>query len=594
MKSKKFGVVFSLLVITSMVLAACGGGAAEVPQVTVNYNWLTEPPTADPALSTDTTSSKLIGSMFTGTTDIDLETNEAIPGLATSWSSNDAKDVWTFELRDDVPWVKYNAESGEVEVVEDENGDPRMVTAGDIAYAIRRALDPNTGSDYAYILYPIVGAEELNTADPAADNFDDLYDAVGVEAVDDTTLQVSLDFGAGFWPQVMSMPNFSAVPGWVIEEHGDQWVEPDNIVTNGAYAMEEWVHGDHLNLVRNSEWPMWGTDYAPGNITRLEGVMIEEASTAFNLYENNELDTIKPVPLEQIDRIQEELADEYVQAPENCTYYYGFVTTKAPVDDVRVRRALSMAIDRKTMVDEVLRGGQIPANTFTNALNFGHAAEDPDIAPWALTEDKDGTGYEAAVGMGQDLLAEAGFENGAGLDILLMHNVSEAHARIAQAVQAMWQEAYPDMTVTVETQEWQVYLDTIEATTAVEDVPHVYRLGWCADYPDANNWLLEVFHPEEGSNRTRLSADDPQVGDAVAEYMEVTKAAQTAPDAEAEDLYKQAEGLLIDDIAAIAPIYYYAVNGLQKPWLDRSFHEIQMHLFQWTLDQGAKQEALGG
>jgi oligopeptide transport system substrate-binding protein len=252
-----------------------------------------------------------------------------------------------------------------------------------------------------------------------------------------------------------------------------------------------------------------------------------------------------------------------------------------------------MGIDRLTLVETVTRGGQIPANTFTNPLNFGSHAEDPDIAAWALTEDKGGTGYEAAVAMGKDLLAEAGFANGAGLDILLMHNVSEGHARIAQAIQAMWQSAYPDMTVSVETQEWSVYLDTIRASTAVEQVPHVFRLGWCGDYPHANNWLHEVFNPDEGANRIRLSADDPQVGDLIAEYTETTKAAQTADEATALGLYKKAEQLLIDDIAGIAPIYYYTTVRVTKPWLERSYDPIQMHLFQWNLDNAAKQSALG-
>ena len=119
-------------------------------------------------------------------------------------------------------------------------------------------------------------------------------------------------------------------------------------------------------------------------------------------------------------------------------------------------------------------------------------------------------------------------------------------------------------------------------------MPHVFRLGWCGSYPHANNWMLEVFHPEEGANRIRLSTVDPQVGALVQEYMDVTNAAQTADEAEAEALYKRAEQLMIDKIVGIAPIYYYTSITMKKPWLQRSWDPIRLHLFQWQLDQEAQ------
>ncbi len=561
-------------------------------KITVNINWGTEPPTADPALATDTTSSSVIGSIFMGLTDLDDETQEAIPSLATDWEASEDNTVWTFHLRDDVPWVKYNPTTGEVEQVKDEDGNPRMVTAQDVVYGVKRTIDPRTASDYAYIMYVIKGAEDLNTADPEAENFQELLDSVGVEAVDDHTVKFTLEYGAGFFPQITSMSTTYAMPQWVIEDKGERWIEPGFIVTNGAYVMKEWVHGDHLTLEKNPFWPLWDTDYAPGNIERVYGVMIEEASTAFALYENNELDSAG-VPLEQVERVKADpvLSKEFVNAPINCTYYYGFTTQKPPVDDVRVRKALSMAIDRKTLVETVTKGGQIPANTFTNPLNFGSPAGAPDIAPWALPEDQGGWGYDKSVEEGKKLLEEAGYADGAGLDITLMHNVSEGHAKIAQAIQAMWSTAYPQMNVSIETQEWKVYLDTISADTPIEDVPHVWRLGWCADYPHANNWVHEVFNPEAGANRVRMSPDDPQVGDLVKEFAETTVKAQTAPPDEQVQLYKRAEKLLVDEIAAIAPIYYYTTVNVTKPWLQRTYDPIKLHAFKWQLDWEAKKAA---
>lgn len=566
--------------------------------VTVNINWGTEPPTADPQLATDTTSSSVIGSIMMGLTDIDDETKAAIPSLATEWSSNEDATVWTFKLRDDVPWVKYNQVSGEVEQVTDDEGNPRMVTAQDVVYGVKRACDPRTASDYAYILYVVQGCQELNTTDPEADNFQELYDTVGVTAVDDQTVEFTLSYSAGFFPQITTMSTAYPVPQWVVENEdiGERWIEPGFIVTNGAYVMEEWVHGDHLSLRKNPHWPLWGTEAAPGNIERIFGIILSEASTEFALYENNEIDTMGPpgwgVPLEQIDRVKQEMPDQFVNSPENCTYYYGFTTTKPPVDNVQVRKALSMAIDRQTLVDAVTKGGQIPANTFANPLNYGAPAGDPDIAPWAMTQEMGGTGYQEALSQGKALLDEAGYPDGAGLDITLMHNVSEGHARIAQAVQAMWQEAYPQMTVSIETQEWAVYLDTIEFDAPLEDAPHVFRLGWCADYPHENNWVHEVFNTAAGANRVRMSPDDPQVGDLIQQFNETTVAAQTASPDEQLELYKQAETLLVDEIVAIAPIYYYTTVNVTKPWLERTYDQIKMHPHLWTLDWEAKQAAM--
>jgi oligopeptide transport system substrate-binding protein len=575
--------------------AAAAATAEEAPvgPPTVFYNWSTEPPHSDPALVTDTTSADLVNSIFVGLYDLDDDTQAAVPVLATGAESNEDSTVWTFTMRDDVPWVQYNTTTGEVDPVLDADGNQLFVKAQDIEYGVKRTCDPNTASDYAYIVYIVEGCQAVNTADPGAEDFQELLDGVGVKAIDDTTIEFTLSFPAGFLPQVVTMPQFYPVPEFVISEYGDRWFEPGIIITNGAYVMSEWIHGDHLTLEKNPHWPLWGTDWGSGNVERLFGVMIEEDSTQYAMYLNDELDTSR-LPMEEIPSVKADavLGEQYVQVPSNCTYYYGFRTTKPPMDDPRVRRALSMAIDRLTLVETVTQGGQIPANTFTNPLNFGNAAEDPSIAPWALTEEKGGTGYADAVAQGQALLAEAGFANGAGLDILLMHNVSEGHARIAQAIQAMWQEAYPDMTASVETQEWAVYLDTIRASTDDAQVPHVYRLGWCADYPHANNWVTEVFHPDVGANRTKMSPDDPVVGDLIQQFMDVTEAAQVASDAEALELYAQAEQLLVDDIAAMAPIYYYTTVKITKPWLERTYTTGSLHLFLWNLDADARAAAM--
>jgi oligopeptide transport system substrate-binding protein len=591
--------IIFVLALAAMVLVACpaavpesGTGADDgdmaemAAPVVLNFNLGAEPPSLDPSLATDTTSIDVINEMFLGLTELDPATQEATAGLASSWDVNEDQSVWTFNMRSDVPWVRYNVDSGEIEQAVDENGEPRFVTAQDVVYGVTRTCDANTASDYAYVLYIVAGCQAANTGEGSVDD-------VGVEALDDATVQFTLEYGAGFFGQIASMWVMRPMPAWDIEEYGDVWTEPGNLSTNGPFVMTEWIHNDTLEMARNPMWYGW-TEMADtvGNIDKIEFTMIEEASTAFAMYENNELD-YADVPLEQMDRVldtNEALNAEYQSPARNCTYYYGFITQKEAVSDVNVRKALSMSVDRQTLSEAILKGGQIPANAFTNPLNFGSPAGDTDIAPWALPESMGGTGYDAALAEAQAMMADAGYPEGEGLSLTLGHNVSESHAKIAQAVQAMWSAAFPEIEVIIETQEWGVYLDSIDNASPMEGKPDVYRLGWCQDYPHANNWIHEVFNPDAGANRIMISGDSPQVGEAVTEFAATTVAAQTASAEEQIELYKKAEQLFIDEIVGIVPIYYYTYQGVSKPWLDRLYSDAK-YFYRWNLDDAAKMAA---
>ena len=207
-----------------------------------------------------------------------------------------------------------------------------------------------------------------------------------------------------------------------------------------------------------------------------------------------------------------------------------------------------------------------------------------------MTEEQGGTGYAAALADAQAMMADAGYPDGEGLSLTLGHNTSESHAKIAQAVQAMWTRAFPKINVVIDSQEWGVYLDALDNDAPMEGKPDVYRLGWCQDYPHANNWLHEVFNPEAGANNVMMSPDNPQVGDAVAEFTETTYAAQSASPEEQMALYKRAEQLLVDEMVAIAPIYFYTWQGVQKPWLDRVYSDAK-YFYRWNIDADAKAAA---
>jgi oligopeptide transport system substrate-binding protein len=300
------------------------------------------------------------------------------------------------------------------------------------------------------------------------------------------------------------------------------------------------------------------------------------------------LDVTGP-PLEEMDRIKADpvLGEELHIEPDLCTYYYGFTNNKPPFDDVLVRKAFSAAIDRVSLVENVTKGGQIPANTFAPEGIFGNAAEDPDIAPWALDP-------EMGAEMAQQWLTEAGYPGGEGFPtVTLMHNTSEGHRAIAEAIQAMWRDTL-GVEVEVLNQEWGVYLETIKNDTPLADMPHVWRLGWCADYADQNNWVHEVFNNQEGANRLRRGClDDTCTEVEELEFDQITKQAGAEQDPDTRlELYRQAEQLLSEEEAAYAPIYYYTTVNLTKPWLNRTFQLIAGdHIDKWTIDWEAKQAA---
>jgi len=548
--------------------------------VTLNMNLGTEPPTADPALATDTTSVFVTEQIFLGLTDYDDETSEVVPELATEWWASEDGLTWTFKMHDKGKWVKYNAVTGEVEVI-------GPVTAHDVEYAVKRTVDPATASDYAYVLYIIKNAEAINTGEEPD------IDKLGVKAIDDYTVEFTLEHPAGYFPAIASMWVCRPVPKDVIERVGERWIEPGFIVTNGPYVLTEWVHDDHMVFVKNPHY--WDADKV--QIERIEAVMVTEASTAFAMYEANELDYESP-PLEEMDRVKADpvLSKELLIAPRLCTYYYGFTNNKPPFDNVLVRRAFSAAIDRKSLVEEVLKGGQQPANTFAPPGIFGNAAFDPDIAPWALPEEKGGWGYEKAVEQARAWLAEAGYPGGEGFPkVTLMHNTSEGHRRIAEAITAMWREAL-GVEVEITDQEWKVYLKTIKKDTPLEDMPHIWRLGWCADYPDQNNWVHEVFNATAGANRLRRNCADPtctEIGET--EFDKLTRAAGIEQDpAKRAEMYKRAEKILVEEEAAMAPIYYYTRVVCTKPWLHRTYSPLGLgHVHLWTIDWEAKKKARG-
>jgi oligopeptide transport system substrate-binding protein len=495
--------------------------------------------TIDPNLAQTVSSIEVDNEILIGLTAQNVATGETMPGLATDWSfeTTDAGVVYTFNLRDDVPWVRYNADSGAVEQIMDEDGNPRMVTAQDFVYGFQRGLDPATASPYSYVPIPyIVGAAEFNSGEADAS-------ALMVTAPDDWTVQIVAPEAVAFAPAIYGLWVVRAVPQWAIEEGGDSWTEPEFIATNGPFALKEWAHEESITLIKNPFWP--GTDSIPQ--AALDEVTFRFLDPAQQLieYEAGNLDA-SSIPTEEIVRIQNDpvLSQQYVTGTQPCTYYIGFDNEEAPTDNVHLRRALSFAIDRQSIVDNVTRGGQIPARWFARpGLNAAPTLEsNPDL----------GVTYNPE--LAQQELALAVDDMGEIPPLELWYNDSSNHGQIMQAVQQMWSDVL-GIQVQLNAADPTTYFDVLQV-----EYPMAARAGWCQDYADANNFDYDVFFSQSTQN-------DPNFNNA--DYDALIEQARTETDTDVRrDLYAQAEEILVFDQAAIAPIYWYTTNNLVRPGVE--------------------------
>ncbi len=521
-------------------------------------------PTVDPSLTEDTTSVQSTEEFFGGLTRQDEETSATQPNLATKWDVTDGGKTFTFHMRNDIPWVKYNQATGKVEQVKDDDGNIRIVNAFDVVYGTKRTLDPRTASPYSYVLTYLAGADAFSGADTSklsGAELDKLAEKVGARAVDTYTVEFKTTDPSSFFVQIAGMWVNYAEPSWLITDKGERWTEPGIIETYGPYTLKEWVHDDHMTWVANPFWP--GTDSSPKpKIQTVYWYMLDATPQLAN-YEASKLD-ISLVPLSDMDRVKADptLSKELKIYPDTCTYYYGFNTKKKPFDNVKVRLAFSEAIDRKSLIDNVTKQDQEPAQWFAR----------PGIQAAPTMKDYPDLGIKTDIADAKKQLTDAGYPNGQGLPpITLGYNTNEGHKKIAEAIAQMWKDNL-GVQVQITNQEWKVYLKTLKT-----DAPQIYRLGWCKDYPDTNNFDREVFRSDSGQNNT--GGKDPAFDKLV------DQAAQETDLKKRTDLYAQAEDLLVKKDAFIAPIYWYTAVRLTKPYVHRTYGvgDLQ-HIEKWSLD----------
>lgn len=534
----------------------------------------TDIPALDPQIATDAVGITYIENLFVQLTNYDLVTSEVVPEAATSWEISDDGLLYTFHLRTDIPWVYHNPITGETTQVVDEEGNPRFVTANDFAYGIRRACDPNIGSYYSSVIAPqIVGCEDvLNAEDPEAIT-EEMVAAIGVEAVDEATLTIELNFPASYFLSMTPMWTLAATPQWAIEEHGDVWTEAGNIVTNGRYVLNEWVHNVRRTLLRNPLMPedMWGA----GNIEKHVVSVVPDTSTGYALWLNNEVDA-SGIPDEELETHLSDYAEETIQVPDLTVFYIAFRTTKAPFDDVHVRRAFAAAFDSATFVAEVRQGQGLPMKHFAPSGIFGA----PPI-------DEIGVGFDPEFAAAE--LEAAGYPNCEGFpQVTLLGYSGQATLNWIEYAQAQWEQHLGCGSDLIQIEQ-QAFAELLAATTPdVEDAdaPHMWTLGWGPDYADENNWVGDVLWCEGTGNRTKRGCSE--IDDLIVEAREETDPARRIElYAQIEEMFFGAEGEF-----PFFPIYVrIAFQGIH------SWYDFTPALFggnQWynySIDWDAKQAA---
>ena len=507
-----------LLATTSAVLIATTGalyadGHATHPDTgetlasdqSFTYRVGDESPSIDPGLVEDVDGADVVRDLFEGLYNQDAAGN-LIPGVALSHTVSDDGLVYTFTLRDTAKWS---------------NGDP--VTAGDFVYAWQRAASPELASPYSWYI-DLMSIE--NGADVIAGDMP--TSELGVTAIDDTTLEVRLTQPLPYFAQMVTHGTTFPVHQATIEEHGSDWVLPENMVSNGAYVLTEFVPQERLVRERN---PMYW-DNENTILDKVTKLVITDENVALTRYLAGELDWTD-VPAGQFPRLSAEFPDQAVSVPQACSYYYMFnLRDGAPeeLQDPKVRKALSLAVDRDIIVNNVLAGGQKAAYTFTHWATAGF--ETPNIPMADMTQaDRNA--------MAQELLAEAGYGSDNPLSIDLVYNTNESHKSVAIAISQMWKQTL-GVETTLANQEWQTFLEA--RSNGDFDVA---RGGWCADYNEASTFL-DLMDSGSGYNDSKYN--NPEVDALLA-------AAKTADNPQAN--YDRVEEFIAQD-TPIIPIYHYA------------------------------------
>jgi oligopeptide transport system substrate-binding protein len=534
MKSKKLLILLSLLLVVSVFISACSSGeeptAPEPEEPTtgeeqpsekiLRTNNSSEPGSLDPALAQGTHESWILNNLFEGLMKYDA-TGQIVPGMAKEYTLSEDDLTYTFTLKDDLKWS---------------NGDP--ITAHDFEFAWKRALDPELAADYAFQLYYIKGAEAYNSGEGTADD-------VAVKALDDKTLEVTLESPTAYFLDLCSFYTYYPVNKAVVESNPDWAKDPSTYVSNGPFTLESWEHNAKIKLAKNE-------NYYDKDSIKLDGIdfdIIEDENTAWQKYEGGEYDILVTLPQAVVAQLKASNNPELNIGSEVGTYYYNLNNEKAPFNNKKVRQALAYALDRQTIVDKIAQGGQIAATGV--------------VPPGLLDENgrdyRETTGHfiEYDVERAKTLLAEGLAEEGMTIEdfnaqgFVLLYNTSEAHKKIAQAAQEMWRTSL-GIEIGLENVEFQVKLDREKAGDY-----DISRAGWIGDYSDPMT-MLDLWYSTGPFNDAGYN--NP-------EYDRLIDIAKSTADQKVRfDAMREAEAILMEDLP-IVPVYFYTQPYAVKPYV---------------------------
>lgn len=482
--------------------AAAGGGV-------VTHNLSSEPKSIDPALNTAVDGHQVIYGVFEGLCRLD-ERDQGIPGIAESWDISEDNLTYTFHLRD----AKWS--------------DGQPVKASDFVYAWKRAVDPATAAEYAYQMYYLKNGEAINNGEKPVDE-------LGVKAIDDKTLEVTLESVTPYFLQLTAFPTYMPVREDVVSADPEGWaLNMDTYIGNGPFKVQEWKHDDVLKLVKNE-------NYYDADKVKLDGidyVFIVEASTAVSAFESGEIDYMDSVPAEKIAVLEEANDENFKILPYLGTYFYIFNMNQEPVNNPKVRKALSLAINRTDIVEQVTKAGQVPATGFVpKGVSMSDGTTDFQETAGDYNMPIDDSKVEEA----KQLMAEAGYPDGQGFPTIeLLYNTNEGHKAIAEAIQAMWKQNL-GINVELRNEEWKVF-----QTSRNEGNYTVARHGWIGDYVDPMTFL-DMWITASGNNDAKFS--NPK-------YDELISKAKSTLGKERDDAMLEAQAILMEELP-VMPIYYY-------------------------------------
>lgn len=494
-------------VATVLALAFAAMPAIAAQGQVFRVNNTVEPESLDPGVVTGVPEHRILSNLFEGLTTSDPKDLSPRPGMAASWTVSKDGLVYTFKLRD-AKWT-----------------DGKPVTARDFVYAWERVLNPKMGAKYAQQLFYLKNGEQYNKG-----RITD-FSRVGVKALDDRTLRVTLRCPTAYFLDLTSFYTLYPVPRRAIEAHGRDWVKPGTIVSNGPFRLAGWVPQQELILEKNpAHW-----DAARVRLQKVVFIPTEDVNTAFKQFLAGESDWVPTVPPAQLGVAKAK--PEFYVTPYLGTYYFRFNVTRPPTNDVRVRKALSLAVDREALTKYVTKAGEIPTSTFVPAGMRGYAG---------VT----GLPYDPAAA--KKLLAEAGYPDGKGFPKMeLLYNTNELHRVVTQAIQQMWKESL-GLQVDLVNVEWKVYL----ARQSSLDY-QLSRAGWIGDYVDPNTFL-EMWVSGGGNNQTGWSNRryDELIAQAACKIVNAKERMRAL---------QEAEKILVADEVPLMPLF----TSVNKGMLDR-------------------------